>query len=117
MNPRLLTWFPGVEYEELAFLENLTKNLTDSQLQHFANLYSVKRKSPDTILLCTLLGFLVLAGIQRFLLGQIGMGILYLFTGGLCVVGTIVDLINYRKMALKYNQKQALLAHNLVSEN
>lgn len=40
--------------------------------------------------LCLLLGAL---GIHRFYLGHIGIGILYLLTGGLCGIGVIVDLI------------------------
>lgn len=59
------------------------------------------------ILLTTLLGFVVVAGVQRFLVGQIGMGILYLFTAGLCFIGTIVDLINYQDLAYEYNQRIA----------
>jgi hypothetical protein len=35
------------------------------------------------------------------------MGILYLLTGGLCLIGTIVDLINYKNLAFEYNQKVA----------
>lgn len=40
--------------------------------------------------LCLLLGVL---GIHRFYVGKIGTGILYIFTGGLCGVGALVDLI------------------------
>tara|TARA_B100001287_G_scaffold220742_1_gene189820 strand:- start:373 stop:1008 length:636 start_codon:yes stop_codon:yes gene_type:complete len=32
-------------------------------------------------------------GVHKFYLGQIGPGILYLFTGGLCGIGLIIDLI------------------------
>jgi hypothetical protein len=42
------------------------------------------------------------------MVGQIGMGILYLFTGGLCIVGTIVDTINHKKLAFEYNQQMAI---------
>jgi TM2 domain-containing membrane protein YozV len=45
------------------------------------------------------------AGIHRFLIGQIGMGILFLLTGGLCFIGTIVDAINHKKLAFEYNQE------------
>lgn len=40
--------------------------------------------------LCFILGGL---GIHRFYVGKIGTGILYLFTGGLCGIGWLVDLI------------------------
>ena len=35
------------------------------------------------------------------------MGILYVFTGGLCLIGTIVDLVNHRQLAFDYNIKIA----------
>jgi hypothetical protein len=35
------------------------------------------------------------------------MGILYLFTLGLCYIGTIVDAVNHKKLAFEYNTKQA----------
>ena len=44
-----------------------------------------------TVLLCLFLGFL---GAHRFYTGHIGMGFLYLFTGGLFVFGWIIDLFN-----------------------
>jgi len=51
--------------------------------------------------------FLGVAGVQRFMVGQIGMGILYLFTGGLCLIGTIIDTINHKKLAFEFNQQMA----------
>lgn len=59
------------------------------------------------ILVTTIIGFFGVAGVQRFVIGQIGMGLLYLFTGGLCLIGTIIDLINYRRLAYEYNVKEA----------
>lgn len=43
-----------------------------------------------TFFLCLFLGWL---GIHRFYVGKIGTGILYIFTGGLFMIGWIVDLI------------------------
>ncbi len=40
--------------------------------------------------LCFFLGVL---GIHKFYEGKVGMGILYLFTGGLFAIGVIVDFI------------------------
>lgn len=115
MNQKLMMMLPGIQPDELVYLENLTSKLNEEQMNIFISMYSSRRKPPDTILLCTLLGFVVIAGVQRFVLGQIGMGILYLFTGGLCLVGTIVDLINYKKMTLEFNQQQALETMAMVS--
>lgn len=94
---------PMLQGDELAYVQGAVKDLNDNQVQMFAGIYNARRKDPQTILLVTLLGFIVIAGVQRFLVGQIGMGILYLFTGGLCLIGTIVDLVNYKKLAFEYN--------------
>lgn len=45
------------------------------------------------ILLCCL-GFIFIGGIHKFYEGKIGLGILYILTGGLFWIGTIVDLID-----------------------
>jgi TM2 domain-containing membrane protein YozV len=103
----ILQILPELQGQELGYIQNLTKDYTEEQLQNFANIYRARRKDPNNILLFTLLGFVVVAGVQRFMVGQIGMGILYLFTGGLCLIGTIVDLINYQDLAFSYNQRMA----------
>ena len=115
MNQKLMMMLPGMQPDELIYLENLTSNLNEEQMNLFISMYSSKRKTSDTILICTILGFVVVAGIQRFVLGQIGMGILYLFTGGLCLVGTIVDLVNHKKLTSEFNQKQALETMAMIS--
>jgi TM2 domain-containing membrane protein YozV len=103
----VLQLIPDAESDELLYLHTLMQPMTDQQAGMFASIYRARRKEPVMILLLTLVGFLGIAGIQRFVLGQIGLGLLYLFTGGLCFIGIIVDLINYRKMTSEYNQRQA----------
>ena len=105
---------PGVTTEELTFLQQATAELSENQQKHFYMIYTGKRKSAQDLLIFTLLGFFGAAGIQRFLVGQIGMGILYFFTGGLCVIGTIVDLVNIKKMTNDYNQQQAFEVANMI---
>ncbi len=103
----ILQFMPELTGFELQYVQSITNDYDEAKLQNFANIYRTRRKDPQLILLTTLLGFVVLAGVQRFLVGQIGMGLLYLFTGGLCLIGTIVDLINYQDLAFQYNQKVA----------
>ena len=98
---------PEIMGEEQMYVAGLIKNLDDNQARNFANIYRTRRRDPQTILLLTLVGFLGVAGIQRFITDQIGLGILYLLTGGICMIGTIIDLVNYKKIAFEYNQKQA----------
>ncbi len=115
MSRNLFNVIPGMDHEEMHFLTGLTRDMTDQEVATFASIYNGKRKSPDTILIGCILGlFPGVAGIQRFMINQIGMGILYLFTAGLCLVGTIVDLINYRKLAFEHNQKQAYEAVQIM---
>jgi len=103
----VLELLPEIMGEEQMYISSIIKGLDDKQAQQFANIYRTRRKDPQTILLVTLVGFLGISGIQRFLTDQIGLGILYLLTGGICLIGTVIDLVNYKKIAFEYNQKQA----------
>jgi TM2 domain-containing membrane protein YozV len=105
--PNVMQLMPSLEGDEMVFIQGLIKDLNDNQAQLFANMYTSRRKDPQIILLTCLLGFVVIAGVHRFLLGHIGMGLLFLFTAGLCFIGTIVDLVNHKKLAFEYNAKQA----------
>jgi len=104
-NSIVLNMIPDITADELMYVNNLTKDYSADQLQQFALIFRTKRKDPQTILLTCLLGLVCIAGIHRFLIGQIGMGILFLLTGGLCLIGTIVDAINHKSLALEYNQE------------
>jgi TM2 domain-containing membrane protein YozV len=107
MKPNLINLIPSIEGEELVYLQMLTRELTDDKLQNFAIAYNGKRRSTDQILLACVLGFVCVAGVQRFLIGQTAMGILYLFTGGFCFIGTIIDVVNHKQLAFEFNQKMA----------
>lgn len=107
MSQNLAALIPGVELDELTHLNNITKELSDEQLATFTSIYGGKRQKNNTILMTALLGLVVVAGVHRFILGQIGMGLLYLFTGGFCLVGTIIDLVKHKDMVSKYNMTTA----------
>lgn len=98
---------PELTGEEMVYVQNLIKDWDDEKARNFANVYRTRRKDPQVILITALLGLIVVAGVHRFLLGQIGMGLLYLFTGGLCLIGTIIDLVNHQRLAFEFNQKVA----------
>jgi TM2 domain-containing membrane protein YozV len=107
MKPNLINLVPAIEGEELIYLQSLTRELPEEQLVNFIALYNGKRRKTDQVLLGCVLGFVFVGGIQRFMVGQNGMGILYLLTGGLCLIGTIVDTINHKRLTFEYNQKIA----------
>jgi TM2 domain-containing membrane protein YozV len=99
---------PNIDQEELIWLQELSKNFDNETAQRFLALYQSRRQDPQIILICALIGLIGPAGIHRFLLKQVGMGLLYLFTLGFCLIGTIIDAINYRTLAWEYNKKAAI---------
>ncbi len=112
--PNVLQLMPSLEGEEMAYVQELIKDLNDQQAQQFAMIYMSRRKDPSNILIFALIGLLGIAGIHRFVLNQVGMGILYFLTGGLCAIGTIIDMVNHKKLAFEYNSKQAQQVGGLV---
>lgn len=44
-------------------------------------------------------------GVHKFYLGKIGMGILYLFTGGIFLIGWIIDLFTLPSQVRAYNDE------------
>ena len=100
---QVLQYLPELAGEELRYIANIFDKMTDERAQEFANVYKARRRDPMLVLVCALGGLLMIPGLQRFILNQIGMGILYLFTIGLCFVGSIVDLVNYQKLTFDYN--------------
>lgn len=111
----VFTFIPEAQGQEMVVLQEITKDYTDEQMKNFVMLYKARRRDPQMILLTTILGFVVVAGIQRFMIGQIGMGLLYLFTGGLCLIGTIIDLINHQDLAFEYNRRMAMESAAVIS--
>lgn len=100
---RIFKLLPELEGEEMRTVEYAIKGLSDEEAESFAHIYRSRRKDPQMILILSLVGLFVLPGLQRFFVNQIGMGILYLLTGGLCFIGSIVDLVNYKKLTQEYN--------------
>jgi len=104
---RIYKLMPEAEMQEAYFLDNLLKEKSDQQVRDFLAIYRTRRRDPQMTLLTALIGFLGISGVHRFLLNQVGMGILYLLTAGLCFIGTIIDLVNYRTLTFEFNQKTA----------
>lgn len=101
---KVLNYIPEATGDEALYLNKLFQDMSDDDIQQFSNVYRARRKDPQTIMILCLLGLFSIAGIHRIVLNQIGMGVLYLFTGGLCLIGTIVDLVNHKDLTFQYNR-------------
>jgi len=108
--------FPGMTPQEADFLEQGTSGLSEEQRTQFFRIYEVKRKNPQNILLLTVVGTLGIAGLQRFAVGEIALGFLYFFTFGFFWIGTVLDLMNYKRIANDYNHKMAYESFEMVKQ-
>ena len=98
---------PELEGKELTYVDTLIIQMEDDHAQVFANAYRAQRKNPQDVLIFAIVGLVLIPGLQRFLINQIGMGLLYFFTLGLCFIGSIIDLVNHKDLAFEYNRKVA----------
>lgn len=114
--PHITHYLPELEGSERDFNQNLLSEMSHDQAILFASAYRQRRKDPHTVLLTSIIGLAGFPGLQRFWLGQLGKGFLYLFTWGLLLVGSIHDLVKYRSLTLAYNESVAdQIARNLSS--
>jgi len=72
-----LNFMPELEPDEMAYVQSLMQNLNEAQAQQFTNIYRSRRKEPMMILVTAAVGFFGVAGVHRFVIGNIGMGLLY----------------------------------------
>jgi TM2 domain-containing membrane protein YozV len=104
----------GLQPNEYALLQDILKELTESQQQQFLLMYTSKRKDQQTMLLICLAGLLGFAGIHRMMSGDVVLGILFFLTVGFCFIGTIIDAVNINSITYEYNRKQAMETAHLV---
>ena len=69
--------------------------------EKFSLISTAEFKDPTTILLVSI--FLGTLGIDRFMIGDTGMGILKLLTAGCCGILTIIDWFTIQKKAKELN--------------
>ena len=103
----IIKFMPELEGQELTTLAGIVRDMTDEQALYFAQGYRGRRKSTSTAYLLLLLSLLGFAGIHRFYLGSIVMGIVYLLTWGFCGIGIVVDLFITKGMTTKVNMQKA----------
>jgi TM2 domain-containing membrane protein YozV len=106
--PHIVThYLPELDEPERSFIERLTAGMSHENIQQFAAAYRQIRKDPQTLRLMAVIGIVAIPGLHRFWVGQVGVGFLYLFTGGLLWVGTIIDIFKFRGLAFSFNQQVA----------
>ena len=96
-------YFPA---EKMMYLKEKLKSLDDEKLSLIS---MVELKDPTTLLLISI--FLGSWGVDRFMLGDTGIGILKLLTGGCCGILTLIDWFSIQKKTkeLNFNKLMALI--------
>lgn len=84
--------------EKIMYLREKFSMMDDAR---FSLVSTLEMKDPTTLLLISI--FLGTLGIDRFMLGETGMGILKLLTGGCCGILTIIDWFTISKKTKEYN--------------
>ena len=92
--------------EKAVYLKDKLCTVDDEK---FSLISTIELKDPTTLLLVSI--FLGTLGIDRFMLGDTGMGILKLLTGGCCGILTIIDwfTISKKTKEANYNKIMSLL--------
>ncbi len=67
------------------------------------------RKKKTVALILCLLGFIGLGGLHRMYVGKVGSGVLWFLTSGLCLIGTVIDLISILSGGFRDSYGQPLL--------
>lgn len=90
--------------EKIVFLK---QKLLEADENKFSLVSAVEFKDPTTLLLVSL--FLGGLGVDRFMLGETGMGILKLLTAGVCGILTIIDWFSVQKKTKELNYNNLML--------
>ena len=92
--------------EKAVYLKDKLRTMDDEK---FSLVSTIELKDPTTLLLVSI--FLGTFGIDRFMLGDTGMGILKLLTAGCCGVLTIIDwfTISKKTKEANFNKVMSLL--------
>ena len=103
----LMPYLLELSGSERIYIQNLIAQIPSQHAEVFLIEYRRRRKDPQTVLLAAVVGLFACPGFQRFWIGEVGMGLLFLFTAGFLAVGSIIDLCTYRTLARCHNEKVA----------
>ena len=92
--------------EKIMYLKEKMKDMSEDKMSLIS---TIELKDPTTLLLVSL--FLGSLGIDRFMLGDTGLGVLKLLTGGCCGILTRIDWFGIQKKtkAVNFNKLMSLL--------
>ena len=101
-----------VRVAEFSYIDQraITEGLTEQERQLFYLQYSSVERDRTVLLIVSV--FAGSLGIDRFLLNDIGMGVLKLLTGGLCGILWVIDIFLIMGKTDEYNRQKA---HEIVS--
>ena len=91
----------NAKYFEPSAIPIIRQKMENASDETLLTLQATELKDPTTVLLLSI--FLGSLGIDRFMIGDVGMGILKLLTGGLCGILTLVDWFTITKKAKQLN--------------
>lgn len=91
----------NAKYFEATAIPVLRAKLERADETTFLSIQSCDLKNPNVLLIVSI--FLGTFGIDRFMLGDIGIGILKLLTGGCCGILTLVDWFTISKKTKQKN--------------
>lgn len=89
---------------KIPYVREKLQSMSDSQ---FMLAVSLEYKDPTMMLIISIM--FGEFGVDRFLLGEIGMGILKLFTGGLCGILWIIDIFTVMGRTKETNLNKLLM--------
>jgi TM2 domain-containing membrane protein YozV len=89
------------------YIHILRDKLMTLEEPRFILIQSMQLKDPKAMLpISILLGWL---GVDRFMLGQTSMGMVKLFSLGLCGILTVIDWLNIKKMTKLHNFDKVMM--------
>lgn len=91
----------NAKYFEATAVPIIRQKLEKADESVLMSLQATELKDPTTLLLVSI--FLGTLGVDRFMLGDVGMGILKLLTAGCCGILTIVDWFTISKKTQQSN--------------
>lgn len=91
----------NAKYFEATAIPIIRQKLENASDDTLLALQATELTDPTTVLLISI--FLGYLGIDRFMIGDVGIGILKLLTGGVCGILTILDWCTISKRAKELN--------------